>query len=167
MAALCVLLTAACYCDYRKKRIPNYLILAIVLVSLTWRFLMEGPSGAVGCVLQAVLIGALLYPLYKIGALGAGDVKLFGATAGCLPFGKIFVFLFVSLLLSAIISLVKLLKHDRFIERLQYFFEYLSDIYKSGSFCLYLDKGSDSPDIRLCLSGPIFISLLLYLGGAY
>lgn len=167
MAALCVLLSAACYCDYRKKKIPNYLIVAIMLVSVTWRFVMEGPSGAIACVLQAILIGALLYPLFKIGVLGAGDVKLFGATAGYLPFGKIFVFLFVSLLFSAIISLVKLLKHDRFIERLQYFAEYLADIFKSGSFRFYLDEGSDNPGIRICLSGPIFISLLLYLGGAY
>ena len=167
MAALCVLLMAACYCDYRKKRIPNYLIVAIMLVSMTWRFLGEGLSGAIVCVLQAVLIGSLLYPLFKIGALGAGDVKLFGATAGCLPFMKIFVFLFVSLLFSAIISLVKLLQHNRLIERLQYFIEYLADIISSGSFRLYLDEGSKDPDIRLCLSGPIFISLLLYLGGAY
>lgn len=167
MAALCVLLSAACYCDYRNKRIPNYLIVSIVLVGMTWRFLMEGLSGVIGCVLQAVFIGALLYPLFKIGVLGAGDVKLFGATAGYLPFGKIFLFLFVSLLFSAIISLIKLLKHDRFMERLQYFVEYMADIFKSGSFRLYMDEGSDDPAIRLCLSGPIFISLLLYLGGAY
>ena len=167
MAALCVLLSAACYCDYRKKRIPNYLIIAIILVSVIWRFLTEGPSGAAACVLQAVFIGAMLYPLFKIGALGAGDVKLFGATAGYLPFEKIFMFLFVSLLISAIISLVKLWKCDHFIERLQYFAEYLADIFKSGSFRLYPDGGSDDPDIRLCLSGPILLSLLLYLGGAY
>lgn len=167
MAALCVLLAAACYCDYRKKRIPNYLIIAIVLVSVIWRFLLEGLPGAITCVFQAVLIGAMLYPLFKIGALGAGDVKLFGATAGCLPFEKIFVFLFVSLLISAIISLAKLWKYDHLIERLQYFGEYLADIFKSGSFRLYLDGNSDDSNIRLCMSGPIFLSLLLYLGGAY
>lgn len=167
MVALCILLVVACYCDYRKKRIPNYLIIAIVLVGVIWRFLLEGYSGAIACALQALLIGAMLYPLFKVGALGAGDVKLFGATAGCLPFEKIFMFLFVSLLISAIISLVKLWKYDHFFERLQYFYEYLADIFKSGRFRLYLDEDSDDADIRLCLSGPILLSLLLYLGGAY
>lgn len=167
MAALCALLAAACYCDYRKKKIPNYLIIAIVIVGVIWRFLLEGFTGVIACMLQAVLIGAILYPLFRIGALGAGDVKLFGATAGCLPFEKIFIFLFVSLLISAIISLIKLWKYDHFFERLQYFYEYLADIFKSGSFRLYLDGNSDDSDIRLCLSGPILLSLLLYLGGAY
>ena len=167
MAALCFLLTAACYYDYRKRKIPNYLIVVMALTGVVWRFLMSGPLGAAISVLQMVLIGGILYPLFKMGAVGAGDVKLFGATAGCLPFEKIFVFLFVSLLIAAIISLVKLWKNGNFRERLQYFLEYMADVWKSGSWLLYLEDGMDCPDIRLCLSGPVLMSLLLYLGGVY
>lgn len=167
MAALCVLLSAACYCDYRKRKIPNYLIVAMALTGVIWRFLITGVSGAAVCVLQMVLIGSILYPLFKVGAVGAGDVKLFGVTAGCLPFEKIFFFFFVSLLIAAMISLVKLLQYGNWKERLQYLMEYLADVWKSGSWQLYLENGVDSPDIRLCLSGPVFLSLLLYLGGVY
>ena len=167
MVALCVLLLAACYCDYRKRKIPNYLIVAMVLTGVVWRFLMAGVSGAAVCVLQTVLIGSVLYPLFKIGAVGAGDVKLFGVTAGYLPFEKIFVFLFVSLLIAAMISLMKLWQYGNLRERLQYLMEYLADVWKSGSWRLYMENGVGSPDIRLCLSGPVFLSLLLYLGGVY
>lgn len=167
MAALCFLLMAACYCDYRKKKIPNQLIVAIALTGMVWRFLMTGPLGAATGVFQMALIGSILYPLFKIGAMGAGDVKLFGVTAGCLPFEKIFVFLFVSLLIAAIISLVKLLKNGNLQERLQYFLEYMADVWKSGSWQLYLENGMDGSDIRLCLAGPALLSLLLYLGGVY
>lgn len=167
LAALCVLLLAACFYDYRKKKIPNYLIVAMALTGVVWRFLMAGVSGAAVFALQTVLIGSILYPLFKIGAVGAGDVKLFGVTAGCLPFEKIFVFLFVSLLIAAIISLVKLWQYGNLRERLHYLTEYLTDVWKSSNFRLYLENGVDSPDIRLCLSGPVFLSLLLYLGGVY
>lgn len=167
MAALCVLLAAACWCDYRKKKIPNYLIVAMILAGVPWRFLEEGPWAAAQFVFQAILIGGLLYPLFKIGVLGAGDVKLFGVAAGYLPFNKIFLFLFVSLLIAAIISLVKLCHNNYFGERLHYLAEYFADVLISGSWRLYLENGKDSPDIRLCLSGPAFLSLLLYLGGIY
>ena len=167
MAALCVLLLAACYCDYRKKKIPNYLIVAMAFTGVVWHFLMAGVPGAAICVLQMVLIGGILYPLFKIGAVGAGDVKLFGVTAGCLPFEKIFVFFFVSLLIAAMISLVKLWQYGNLSERLHYLMEYLADVWKSGSFRLYLENGVDSPDIRLCLSGPVLLGLLLYMGGVY
>lgn len=167
MAALCILLLAACYCDYRKKRIPNYLIIMMALTGVLWRFLMSGLSGAMVCVLQMVVVGSIFYPLFKIGTLGAGDVKLFGVTAGCLPFEKIFLFLFVSLLIAAIFSLVKLLKYGNLWERLQYLMEYLTDICRTGSWRLYLGNGADSSDFGLCLSGPVLLSLLLYMGGVY
>ena len=167
LAALCVLLMAACYCDYRKKKIPNYLIVAMVLTGVVWRFLVAGLSGAAVCVLQMAVIGGILFPLFKIGAVGAGDVKLFGVTAGCLPFEKIFVFLFVSLLIAAIISLVKFWYYGNLCERLKYFMEYLTDVWKSGSWRLYLENEADSPDLRLCLSGPVLLGLLLYMGGVY
>lgn len=167
MAALCILLAAACWCDYRKKKIPNYLIAAMILAGVPWRILEEGPWAAAVFVLQTILIGGLLYPLFKIGAVGAGDVKLFGVAAGYLPFEKIFVFLFVSLLIAAIFSLVKLWQNDNFRERLHYLAEYFADVIKGSSWRLYLENGKDSPEIRLCLSGPAFLSLLLYLGGIY
>lgn len=167
MAALCILLAAACWCDYRKKKIPNYLIATMVLAGVSWRILEEGPWTAVQFVLQTVLIGGLLYPLFKIGTIGAGDVKLFSVAAGYLPFKKIFGFLFISLLIAAIFSLVKLWQNNNFRERLRYLAEYFEDVIKSGSWKLYLENGKDSPEINLCLSGPAFLSLLLYLGGIY
>lgn len=167
MAALCVLLLAACCFDYRKKKIPNYLIIVIAFTCLLWRFGTEGIRGAAGCVLQALAVGGILYPLYRIGAIGAGDIKLFGVTAGFLPFKKVFLFLFVSLLIAAMISLVKLFRYGNMAKRLRYLTEYLADVYQSGRWRLYLEEDADSPDIRLCLSGPVFFSLLLYLGGVF
>ena len=167
MAVLCVMLTAACWMDYRKKRIPNLLITAMFLHGMVWRFFREGTGGMAAFAGQTVTVICLFYFLFRLGALGAGDIKLFGVTAGYLPFKKILMFLFISLLIAAIISLIKLWKKNCFWERLRYFAGYVTDVWKSGRWRLYLEKGEENSDVGICLSGPILFSLLLYLGGVY
>lgn len=167
MAALCVMLTAACWMDHRKKKIPNLLIVVMALFGMGWRFWREGAGGMASFAGQAVTVICLFYFLFCLGAVGAGDVKLFGVTAGFLPFKKVLIFLFVSLLTAAAISLVKLWKKKYFWERVRYLAEYLAGVWKSGRWSLYVESGVNDPGSGVCLSGPILFSLLLYLGGVY
>lgn len=166
MAVLCLLLTAACGFDYRIKKIPNALVVPVVLAGFLFRFQRDGAGGILLYLLGAILITALLYPLYIIGGIGAGDVKLLGAAAGYFPFERIFLFSFVSLLIAAIISLVKLLVNKNFRERLGVFFGYVERCARTGALCPYpVTVGEEKAGV--CLSGPILLSLLLYLGGVY
>ena len=167
MAALCVILTAACCFDYREKKIPNLLCMAAGLYGIAWRALRDGPPGICAYLLQAVSVFALLYFFFRVGAVGAGDVKLLCLTAGYLPFQKVSVFLLVFLLFSAMISLAKLLRKGYFRERVRYFMQYLKKVWKSGGWKPYIQGGTDRADVGVCLSGPVLISLLLYLGGVY
>ena len=110
LAALCVFLAAACGYDYRQRRIPNYVILGMTIAGIGWRMYDERAPGALWYLGQAVLVMAVLYPFFKTGGLGAGDVKLMGVTAGYLPAEKILGFLFCSLLVAALISRFKILR---------------------------------------------------------
>lgn len=167
MAVLCLLLTAACGFDYYKRKIPNGLVAIVALAGMAFRFRRDGMTGVLLYPGEAAAIVTLLYSFYKIGVLGAGDVKLLGAAAGYLPFNKIFLFSFVSLLIAAIISLVKLLVNKNFRERLGIFFGYLEDIAKKGALQSYPTTGREKKSASVCLSGPVLLSLLLYLGGVY
>lgn len=167
MAVLCVFLAAACCFDYRYKKIPNFLIVVMVLLGVGWRFLQGGAWEVVSCAGAAVLVMCLLYPLFKVGMVGAGDVKLLGVTAGYLPFKKILVFLFLSLLIAAVVSLVKMMRKRYFLERIEYLLDYIKDVVKSGRFMLYLQNEQDRGDVGICLSGPVLVSVLLYMGGIY
>jgi len=167
VAVLCVLLTVACIYDYRKRKIPNYLIAVILLSGAGWRFGREGPTGIPVYLSEALCIMCLLYPFFKIGAIGAGDIKLFGVTAGFLPFGKIFLFLFVSLLVSAIVSLIKLCKEKLYGERFGFLLHYLAGVMQSGSWQLYLEDPKERYRLGICLSGPTLISVILFMGGVY
>ena len=166
MAALCAMLMAACWCDYRKKKIPNLLILAILVFGAGWRLWREGIMGSLFYLGQAAVVMIPMYFLFQIGVIGAGDVKLFGVTAGFLPFNKLFVFLFVSLLIAAMLSLIKVLKCKNLIKRLKHLVCYLANTVRNG-WSFYLESGLEVPEAGICLSGPILVGLLLYLGGVY
>ena len=167
LAVLCLLLTTACGFDYRKRKIPNALVAVVALAGMAFRYRRDGTAGVLLYLGETAAIVALLYSFYKIGVLGAGDVKLMGTAAGYLPFDKIFLFSFVSLLIAAIISLVKLLVNKNFRERLGIFFRYLEDIGGKGALRSYPATGREKKAASVCLSGPVLLSMLLYLGGVY
>lgn len=88
MLALGVCLSAACWCDLKSRRIPNSLIasgmslgfiLQIALPSSTGLFTnLPGSLGGVAALLGCAFGMAALIPMYAIGAMGAGDVKMMG-----------------------------------------------------------------------------------------
>lgn len=167
MALLCIFLAVACCFDYRYKKIPNFLIVMMAVSGIGWRFSQEGVLAAVSCVGAAALGMCLFYPLFKVGAVGAGDVKLLGVAAGYFPFKKILVFLFLSLLIAAVVSLVKIIRRGYLLERMRYLLDYLRDVAKSGAWKLYLKNEQDKEAVGICLSGPVLASVLLYMGGVY
>lgn len=167
LAFLCAFLTAACGFDYCKRRIPNCLIVMMAAVGFVFRCGKEGVNGIFAYAGETLLIMTLLYPFFKIGTLGAGDVKLFGVTAGYLPFKKILFFSFVSMLIAAIISLLKLLRKKYLKKRLSILFGYLINAAGGRSMGAYPSFEEPKEAVTVCLSGPVFLSVLLFLGGAY
>lgn len=166
MAVLGLLLAAACGFDYWKRKIPNALVALIAVAGMLFWLQREGPPGVLLYLGKAAAVMGLLYLPFKTGAIGAGDVKLLGVAAGYFPFKKIFLFSFISMLAAAIISLVKLLVNKNFRERLGVFFRYLEGTVKKGELQPYPAAGKDRR-LSVCLSGPVLLSLILYLGGAY
>lgn len=167
MAMLCAFLAAACCWDYKSRRIPNFLMGLMVIAGAGFQWLQGGGRGVLCYAGKALAAACLLYPLFRIGALGAGDVKLYGAAAGYLPFSKVFPFLFYSLLAAAVFSLLKMCKQRYFTERVKYFFSYLAEVAVTGSWKLYLENERERAAAGICLAGPALISIMLYLGGAY
>lgn len=92
LPALVLLLAGAVIADLRTRRIPNRLVLCGIAVALTAHLLVlsntRAPLSATDIaapLLGLVSAGAMLLPLYLLGACGAGDVKLMamvGAFAG-------------------------------------------------------------------------------------
>lgn len=167
LAVLCIFLAIACGYDYIKGRIPNLLILIMFGVGWSYSAICVGRHEAISFLVESVCVMLLLYPIFKIGALGAGDVKLYGICAGYLPRDKFLFFLFLSLLFAALISLIKMIKECNAMERISYLCEYVCDVVQSGNFRLYIENEKERRASSICLAGPIFCSVLLCLGGVY
>lgn len=166
LAVLCVLLAAACGYDYTKNRIPNSLLIVMAVSGMVHCFETGGIYGIACYFAKLAAVWAFFYLFFKLGTMGAGDVKLLGITAGYLPADKILCFLFISLLFGAIISLIKMWKNNNFFDRMRVLLSYMARTVQSGRWQLYtLDP--DRPCTCVCLSGPVLASILLHIGGAY
>jgi prepilin peptidase CpaA len=79
---LCALLAAACVSDLRARRIPNSLVLVGAVVGIVFAVAGDGFLAGLARAGGGLLTGlAIWLPFFAFGMLGAGDVKLFAASA--------------------------------------------------------------------------------------
>jgi prepilin peptidase CpaA len=107
------LVAVAAVFDIRYRRIPNWLVLAGILVGLAWNISSSGWSGLARAS-EGLGLGFILYfPLYLLRARGAGDVKLLaavGAVTG--PWNCLWIFMLTAVL-GGVIAVVLLMFRGR------------------------------------------------------
>ncbi len=87
---LFALLAAATAIDYKTHRIPNWLLIPALGLALILHTMDSGIYGLIASAGGLALGLALLLPLYVIGGMGAGDVKLLGVVGSFLgPWGAV------------------------------------------------------------------------------
>lgn len=77
--ALLFLLVVATYKDVRHQRIPNWLTLYALVAGLLMNYLLLSNAGLYSALKGAGLGLVVMLPLYLVGGMGAGDVKLMAA----------------------------------------------------------------------------------------
>jgi prepilin peptidase CpaA len=87
---LFVLLAAAVATDLRNHRVPNLLLLPALSLALMLHTMSGGIDGLI-TVAGGLTVGlAMLLPIYAMGGMGAGDVKLLGVVGSFLgPWGAL------------------------------------------------------------------------------
>jgi prepilin peptidase CpaA len=102
---LLVIVALAVREDILWHRIPNRLTLAAVLTGLSAACLSSGVEGGLAATAGAAVGGGMLLPLYLLGGLGAGDVKLMGAAGTFLGPAGALVAGFWTLVLGVLLAL--------------------------------------------------------------
>src|SRR5437773_11139013 len=90
LAVVCAGMIAAAVIDWWKFKVPNRLTFPLILsgwvLGLCNNFGLEAGIGGIGASLTGTFLGlGLLLPVYAIGGMGAGDVKMtmgFGSWVG-------------------------------------------------------------------------------------
>jgi prepilin peptidase CpaA len=151
--------------DLKRGKIPNGLILAGLILAGICSFEEDGIEGGVSFLTGSLAPILLLSILFFFRMLGAGDIKLFCVIGGFMGVKDLLVCMTLSFLVGAIVSLLLLIKGRMFFSRLSYFFCYISSFYRTGKRVPYRNQGTREGEFPFVI--PIFISVLLYAGGAY
>jgi prepilin peptidase CpaA len=97
--------------DLFFRRIPNWITMPAVMVALIYHGLVDGSVGGIRYSLAGLAVGCvLLFPVFALGGMGGGDVKLLGALGawlGSLDVLNIFFFSAWAGALGAILIMAK------------------------------------------------------------
>ncbi|MBD5521501.1 MAG: prepilin peptidase [Lachnospiraceae bacterium] len=157
--------------DVKYDRIYNGWITLGILLGLSLRIWKCGWHDMDSAVAAMLLAFCILYPIYRISALGAGDVKLFIMVGSFLSVNRLLHVMVVSFIIGAVFSLGKMISEANFMERMKYLSSYLRDVLRSGQWKLYGENLKDdfkkykSNKIHFAL--PICLSVMLGLGGMF
>ena len=171
LIVLLLVLFFASIWDFKKGKIPNLLILVGAIYGLMRVFYYQNFFTHIGGIIFPVLI---LYPFYKIGTIGAGDLKLFSLIGFYVSFMESIYCMFLAFVIGAIFSLVSMKQKDNFANRISYLISYLKESFSQKQFHYYYQNAYENKisfqeieKTKIHLAIPIFISVFIHLGGGF
>jgi prepilin peptidase CpaA len=114
-AVFTLLLVAGCVTDLRSRKIPNELVLAILVTGWLFALLASHDAGrALGMSVAGTAVGFGIWILfYIVGVIGAGDVKFFAAAGAWLGPEATWRAALVAALAGGVLAIVMLLMEKR------------------------------------------------------
>lgn len=164
---LLLLLLLAAAADLKTDRIPNGFLVTGIMIGL-YGSQWCGP-GLRSSFLSMLLAFLLMYPLFKIGGLGAGDIKVLVMTGCFLTIKEFLAVLAASFMIGAVMSVAKLFMEGNGRERMVCLSAYASEVLRSGRWKLYgedleKDRGLYHRN-KIHFTIPILFGTALWIGG--
>ena len=103
---VCVTLIVAAWIDGSQLRVPNWLTFPMVISGIVFNTIIAGWGGLGGSLLGMIVGLACLLPLYSVGGMGAGDVKLLAGVGAWLGAAVTFYGFAVATVVGAIMAVV-------------------------------------------------------------
>lgn len=129
MIVVYTLLFIAVSMDIRSMKISNRLIFIGLAISLIQRVFTEGLGGFLSGLILISLPVILLYLLFLVGALGAGDIKLFSLIGGFVKLKELLWCILFAFVFGAFFSLVKMLYQRTFFSSMNRVSRYIQNVF--------------------------------------
>ncbi|MBQ8591559.1 MAG: prepilin peptidase [Lachnospiraceae bacterium] len=166
MALVIFFVVPAVIVDLRTSKIPNAIIVLGYVTGFLYQGICHGYYGIMQGVLGALFPLIVLFPVFVIRGLGAGDLKLLSLAGIFLSLHKSIYCLIFAIFFGGMFAVFKMLYQRNFIERIQYVIQYVREVYATGRFPKYNMETTDLKS-KIHMSVPILLSVLLGLGGFY
>jgi prepilin peptidase CpaA len=98
------------YYDVRYRRIPNLFVLATLLSGILLNVIFNGWDGALASLQGCGLAFGLMFILHLLGAMGAGDVKLFAAIGSVIGANLVLPTFLVVALTGGVLAIVAMVR---------------------------------------------------------
>lgn len=169
---LLIVLLGGAYYDVREHRIPNWWILGAVLCGMSLSAI-TAPDGETALAAGKYLVRlavtvAVLFPLFLVRMVGAGDIKMIGVMMAYLGFSMGIRAMAYGCILGAVLALTKLLVQRNLRRRLTYLFVYFRRLFQTKEIVPYYRADRDGYAIVipfaccLCLGYVWYLLLLLF-----
>lgn len=159
------LLAAAVWMDMATDRISNRLILLGLALGASYQVTAHGAPGLAAFLCNIFLPVLLFYLMYRIRALGAGDLKLLSLFGGFLATNQFLQAIGMIFAAAALIGLLKLLYHRILITRLKAVFRYAETVLMTGKAVVY--DGGNTWENRIHFSVAVLLGAIWYYGRCY
>ena len=164
---LLLLLLLATLADLKTGRIPNGFVVLGIVIGVLGSLLYD--SDIRQTPVSMILSFLLLYPLFKIGAMGAGDVKIFIMIGSFVEVRELLAIIIFSFIIGALCSLIKLLSEHNGKERLYYSLSYVSEVVRTRQWKIYGENTAQDYERyrrnKIHFTIPVLFSVALRIGG--
>lgn len=156
--------------DFQHDKIYNEWILVSIMTGMSYCVWTQGIEGVPRALLSIAIPFMVLYPLFMIGVLGAGDIKLLAAMGCFFTLRQIVICLITAFLIGAVFSLLKLMAEGNFLQRMEYLLSYVHDVFQCGEWKLYESEIQESKmknEGKIHFALPVLLSVMLIRGGRF
>lgn len=134
-----ILLLLALVSDIMTFKIKNIIVFPFMIIGPAANLIMNGIDGLLFSVIGLLVPMLLLFILFALKMLGAGDIKLFGAIGAIMGVNFVLYAIACSFLAGGLIALLILLVRKNGRKRLTYFIGYLKSCILTFSLLPYTD----------------------------
>lgn len=162
-----VILFGGAWYDVKERRIPNWWSLGAVLCGLGLCILTaaQGETGwaVIGYVVRLAAVTAVMFPLYGLGMMGAGDIKMMAVMAGCLGVSAGACAIGLGFIVGAILALVKMIVQKSLRKRLAILVAYIRRLFLTKEIVPYYRAERDGTGAVIPFTLCLFVGYLWFV----